>query len=257
VLLSADALGALLAEGGVVAFTGAGISTESGIPDFRSAGGVWTRHDPKLFTFSRYVRSSEVRVRAWAMRREFWSVQPQPNAGHLALARLEATGLVDGVVTQNIDGLHQAAGSRRVVELHGTSRDVLCVGAAPRAGTPDGCGFRAPTSWAFDRVDAGEADPACPGCGGIIKAATVSFGQNLFPGVLEEATALIAGARTVLAVGSTLKVQPAAGLPAAAARRGARLVIVNNEATPLDPLATLVVRGTAGSILSAAAAAAV
>jgi NAD-dependent deacetylase len=232
-----------------VAFTGAGISTESGIPDFRSPGGVWTRYDPRDFTFYKYVRSAEVRERAWSMRREFWASEPQPNPAHLALARLERAGRLAGVVTQNIDGLHQAAGSRCVVELHGTSREVLCIGHAPRGGTPDGCGFRGPTRWAFDRVDAGERDPRCPDCGGIVKSATVSFGQNLFPGSLEAATELVADADLVLAVGSSLQVYPAAGLPAGAANAGIPLIICNDEPTPLDGLATLVVRGRVGATL--------
>jgi NAD-dependent deacetylase len=240
----------------VVAFTGAGISTESGIPDFRSPGGVWTRYDPRDFTFAKYVGSAEVRRRSWTMRREFWAADPQPNPAHRALARLEDAGRLLGVVTQNIDGLHQAAGSRRVVELHGTSREVMCIGAAPRAGTPAGCGFTAPTWWAFDAIDAGAEDPPCPRCGGLVKSATVSFGQNLFPGVLEDAAALVAGADLVLAIGSSLQVQPAAGLPALAARAGTPLVILNDEPTPLDGLATAVVRGRAGGVLPPAVEAA-
>ncbi|MDP9405421.1 MAG: Sir2 family NAD-dependent protein deacetylase [Actinomycetota bacterium] len=250
-------LAALLAAAErAVAFTGAGISTESGIPDFRSPGGVWTRYDPRDFTFAKYVASADVRARAWRMRREFWAADPQPNAAHRALAALEAAGRLQGVVTQNIDGLHQAAGSRTVVELHGTSREVMCIGHAPRVGTPDGCGFRSGYRWAFDRIDRGETDPRCPQCGGIVKSATVSFGQNLFPGVLDVAAALVEQADLVLAVGSSLQVYPAAGLPAAAATAGTPLVIVNDETTPLDSLATLVVRGRAGEVLAPAVAAA-
>lgn len=241
----------------VVAFTGAGISTESGIPDFRSPGGVWTRYDPRDFTFAKFVADADVRARAWEMRREFWASEPLPNAAHAALARLEEVGRALGVVTQNIDGLHQAAGSRTVVELHGTSRVVMCIGHAPRLGTPDGCGFRADTTWAFGRVDSGERDPRCPQCGGLVKSATVSFGQNLFPGVLDAAEALIARADLVLAIGSSLQVYPAAGLPAQAAMAGADLVILNDEPTPLDHLAVEVVRGRAAEILPAAAAAGV
>jgi NAD-dependent deacetylase len=244
---------ALAASRRAVAFTGAGISTESGIPDFRSPGGVWSRHDPRDFTFSKYVRSAEVRARAWTMRREFWAGDPRPNPAHFALARLEEAGRLSGVVTQNIDGLHAAAGSRTVIELHGTSREVMCIGGAEGvripAGTPDGCGFRGPTRWAFERIAAGEADPACPECGGLVKSATVSFGQNLFPGDLERATELVAAADLVLAVGSSLQVYPAAGLPEAAVRAGIPLVIVNDEATPLDDVASLVVRGRAGLVL--------
>jgi len=247
-----DRLAALLGRSrATVAFTGAGVSTESGIPDFRSPGGVWTRYDRRDFTFSKYVRSTEVRARSWSLRREFRSGDPQPNPAHRALAAREAEGLLLGVVTQNIDGLHGDAGSSRVVELHGTAREVMCIGAAPRCGTPDGCGFQAPLGWALALVDAGEPDPRCPACSGLVKSATVSFGQNLFPGVLKTAAALVAAADVVLAVGSSLRVQPAAGLPAAAARAGTPLVIVNDEPTPLDDLATVVVRGRAGEVLPA------
>ncbi len=233
-----------------VIFSGAGISTESGIPDFRSPGGVWTRYNPRDFTFAKYVASAQVRQRAWRMRREFWSAEPLPNPAHLAVARLEAAGRCRGVVTQNIDGLHQAAGSTRVIELHGTSRDVICIGERPRMGTPAGCGFRASYTWAFARIDEGQEDPTCPDCAGIVKSATVSFGQNLFPGVLQEAIELIGEADMVLAVGSSLQVFPAADLPAAAVRQGAALAIVNDEPTPLDDLATLVIRGRAAAVLS-------
>src|SRR3954462_9356567 len=196
-----DDLAAMLADAHrVVAFTGAGISTESGIPDFRSPGGIWTRYDPAELTFSRYVESADVRARSWQMRRELAATTYPPNAGHLALARLERAGRCLGVVTQNIDGLHQDAGSRRVVEIHGTAREVMCIGLVPRHGTPDGCGFRAPVGWAFDRVDSGDFDPSCPVCGGLVKSATVSFEQALFPGVVEEATALAASADLLLAV---------------------------------------------------------
>jgi NAD-dependent deacetylase len=236
----------------VVPFTGAGISTESGIPDFRSPGGVWTRYDPADFTFGRYVSSPEVRERAWRMRREMLAGSYAPNAGHLALARLEQAGRSPGLVTQNIDGLHQDAGSRRVVEVHGTAREVMCIGLAPRHGTPDGCGFRAPVGWAFDRVDSGDFDPSCPVCGGLVKSATVSFEQVLFPGVVEEATALASSADLLLAVGSSLMVYPAAELPLVAVRNGARLAIVNDEPTPYDELADLVVRGRAGEVLESA-----
>jgi NAD-dependent deacetylase len=236
----------------VVAFTGAGISTESGIPDFRSPGGVWTRYDPADFTFGRYVDSAVVRERSWQMRREFLAEGYAPNAGHLALARLERAGRSPGVITQNIDGLHQDAGSERVVEVHGTAREVMCIGHDPRHGTPAGCGFRAPVAWALDLVDAGDADPLCPLCGGLVKSATVSFEQVLFPRVVEDAMALAMQADLMLTVGSSLAVYPAADLPVVAVRNGARLVIVNDEPTPYDDLADLVVRGRAGEVLSRA-----
>jgi NAD-dependent deacetylase len=236
----------------VTAFTGAGVSTESGIPDFRSPGGVWTRYDPRDFTFERYVASAEVRASSWAMRREFFARDVAPNPAHHAIARIEKAGRGHGVVTQNIDGLHQLAGSTNVVEIHGTAREVTCIGRAPRHGSPDGCGFTAPHTWAFESIDAGDPDPSCPRCGGLVKSATVSFGQMLPPGAVEEATALVTTADMLLTVGSSLQVWPAADLPLHAVRAGARLVIVNDEPTPLDDLATLVVRGRAGEVLPAA-----
>lgn len=236
----------------VTTFTGAGVSTESGIPDFRSPGGVWTRYDPRDFTFERYVESAEVRASSWAMRREFFAKEVQPNPAHRAIARLEATGRGHGVVTQNIDGLHQLAGSTEVVEIHGTAREVMCIGHSPRHGVPDGCGFTAPYTWAFERLDAGDPDPACPMCGGLVKSSTVSFGQVLLPGVVERANELVTTADLMLAVGSSLQVWPAAELPVSAVRAGVPLVIVNDEATPLDDLATLVVRGRAGEVLPGA-----
>lgn len=248
----AELVDLLAASRRVTAFTGAGISTESGIPDYRSPGGVWTRYDPRDFAFDRYVGSAETRANAWAMRREFFAQELRPNAGHRAIADLERTGRGHGVVTQNIDGLHQLAGSTEVVEVHGTARQVVCIGARPRRGIPDGCGFRAPFTWAFEQVDAGDPDPACPDCGGLVKSATVSFGQVLDEQVLDRAATLVAGADLLLTVGSSLQVRPAADLPVLAVRSGAVLVIVNDEPTPLDELATLVVRGRAGAVLPAA-----
>jgi NAD-dependent deacetylase len=236
----------------VVAFTGAGVSTESGIPDFRSPGGLWSRYDPTRFTFSRYVASPETRAEAWDMRRAFFAHPVHPNAAHRALARLEAAGRSAGVITQNIDGLHQAAGSRKVVEIHGTAREVMCIGSAPKHGVPDGCGWTAPHTWAFDRLDAGDPDPRCPACGGLVKSSTVLFEQVLPQDAIAEAYALAEQADVLVAVGSSLQVYPAAELPLVAFRAGARLAIVNDESTPLDDLATVVVHGKAGPVLDAA-----
>lgn len=247
-----DLAGLLRDRTRVVAFTGAGISTESGIPDFRSPGGVWTRYDPRDLTFDRYVASADVRGRSWAMRREFFEHDPGPNAAHRALATLQDAGRLFGVVTQNIDGLHQRAGSSSVVEIHGTAREVGCIGVAPMGGAPAGCGFRAPYTWAFEQVDAGDPDPACPQCGGLVKSATVSFGQMLDPDVVTSAESLVRTADLLLAVGSSLQVYPAADLPVQAVRSGAALAIVNDEATPLDPLADVVVRARAGDVLPGA-----
>jgi NAD-dependent deacetylase len=248
-----DELSDLLARSErVTTFTGAGVSTESGIPDFRSPGGVWTRYDPRDFTFDRYVGSAELRASSWAMRREFFAKEVQPNPAHLAIARIEQAGRGHGVVTQNIDGLHQLAGSTHVVELHGTAREVTCIGRAPRQGIPDGCGFTAPYTWAFEQVDAGDPDPSCPRCGGLVKSATVSFGQVMPEDALEEAARLVETADLLLTVGSSLQVRPAADLPVLAVRSGVPLVIVNDEPTPLDDVAALVVRGRAGEVLPAA-----
>lgn len=246
----------LAASERIAVFTGAGISTESGIPDFRSPGGVWTRHDPRDFTFDRYVSSAEVRARAWQMRREFFALPVEPNPAHVAVARLEHAGRGLGVITQNIDGLHQLAGSRTVFEIHGTAREVACIGVRPPSGRPDGCGFRAPTTWAFERLDAGDIEPLCPQCGGLIKSATISFGQRLDNDVLLDAAAMVEDADLMLAVGSSLQVYPAADVPASAARAGIPLAIVNDEATPLDDMASIVVRGRAGQVLPPAVEAA-
>ncbi len=245
----------LAASRRVTVFTGAGVSTESGIPDFRSPGGVWTRYDPRDFTFDRYVENAEVRASSWAMRREFFAREVEPNPAHRAIAALEQAGRGHGVITQNIDGLHQLAGSTQVVELHGTAHEVMCIGHAPQHGMPDGCGFTASYTWALDRVDAGDPDPSCPQCGGLVKSSTVSFGQVLFPQAVEQAYELVARADLMLAVGSSLQVWPAAELPVTAVRSGAALAIVNDEPTPLDGIATLVVRGRAGEVLPAAVAA--
>jgi NAD-dependent deacetylase len=240
----------------VVAFTGAGVSTESGIPDFRSPGGIWTRYDPMDFTFGKYVDSATVRANSWAMRREFFATPVVPNEGHWALARLEAVGRSPGVITQNIDGLHQDAGSQEVVEVHGTAREVMCIGRQPVAGTPDGCGWTAPYTWAFERLDAGEVDPMCPRCRGLVKSATVSFEQVLSQRTMLRAYALAQHCDVLLAIGSSLRVYPAADLPVLAMQAGADLVIVNDEPTPFDSLATLVVRGRAAEVLGSAVTAA-
>jgi NAD-dependent deacetylase len=233
----------------IVVFSGAGISTESGIPDFRSPGGIWTRYDPRQLGFRRYVGDPEVRKLAWRLRRELQQLEARPNPAHLACVRLAEAGRLAGVITQNIDGLHTDAGlpAELVCEVHGTGRQVVCLA----------CGERGPMAAAVARVEAGEEDPACLACGGIIKAATVSFGQNIPAEVWARAEALTAGCDAFLAVGSSLVVQPAAGLPRRASRLGASLVIVNREPTPLDHLADEVLLGEAGTLLPALVDAAV
>jgi NAD-dependent deacetylase len=217
----------------ICVLTGAGISTDSGIPDYRGPNGVWTR-DPdaeKLVTLSYYVGDPEIRRKAWRMRRDT-APDARPNAGHAALADLQRQGRLRALLTQNVDGLHQAAGSTGVLELHGTVREVECLS----------CGARTPMAEALARVDAGEPDPACQDCGGILKSATISFGQALDADVLDAAAQAAADCDVFLAVGTSLAVHPAAGLVEVAAAHGARVVIVNAEPTPYDGLADLVVR---------------
>lgn len=212
--------------------TGAGISTESGIPDYRGPNGLWRRHPDleQLVTFDFYVADAGIRRRSWLFRRDSPAWQAQPNPAHYALAALQGTW----VVTQNVDRLHQRAGSppERVLELHGNMFDVVCLGCAARSTTRE----------AIDRVEAGENDPRCRDCGGILKTATVMFGQNLDPDVLGQAVAVTRAADTFVAIGTSLRVQPAASLIEIAAEAGARIVIVNDAPTPYDHLAETVLR---------------
>ena len=230
--------------------TGAGVSTESGIPDFRGPSGIWTR-DPaseRLSNIGYYVANPEIRRESWRRRLDHPAWGAKPNAAHHALAELEAAGRLELLVTQNIDGLHLAAGSspERLVEIHGTIRETACLA----------CGDRRPMRETLARVQAGEEDPACERCGGILKSATISFGQNLDPGLLARAEEAAATAELFLAVGTSLTVYPVARLPEIALDAGARLVVVNAEPTPLDDLADAVIRGQAGEMLTALVAAA-
>jgi NAD-dependent deacetylase len=218
----------------VVVLTGAGISTASGIPDFRGPNGVWTK-DPKAERLSHiqyYMSDPDVRVESWRQRLDHPAWKAEPNAGHGALAELERKGRLQLLVTQNIDGLHRIAGSspERMIEIHGTMREVVCMN----------CGERAPMERALSRVRAGEGDPPCRTCGGILKSATISFGQNLVAEDLARAQEAAAGCDVFLAVGSSLGVYPAARLPAIAVSAGARLVIINAEPTPYDAVADAV-----------------
>ncbi len=234
----------------VMVLTGAGISTESGIADFRGPNGLWTKNPAaeKTATLQHYVGDPAVRVQAWRNRVEgpYWTAEP--NAGHRALAHIEHTlgdrfGLL---VTQNIDGLHHAAGSgeRRLVEIHGNVREVKCLS----------CAYRAPMQVALDRVRAGETDPPCPGCGGILKSATISFGEQLVAEDLLLAQEHATRCDVFLALGTSLGVYPAAALPELALACGAVLVVANAEPTPFDPAASVVSRARLGEFLSAVAA---
>jgi NAD-dependent deacetylase len=232
----------------VVALTGAGISTESGIPDFRGPNGVWTK-DPsaeKTATLRYYMGDPEVRRRAWQnrLRSEMWTAQPNP--AHEALVALERKQALHFLVTQNVDGLHHAAGQSHeiVVEVHGNVREAKCMS----------CGWRGPMGETLERVRAGEEDPPCLECGGVLKSATISFGENLVAEDLERAQIESAQASVFLALGTSLGVYPAAALPEIALRAGARLVIVNAEETPFDALADAVVREQLGEVLPALAA---
>ncbi|MBX9392859.1 NAD-dependent deacetylase [Streptomyces sp. TRM72054] len=227
----------------VAILSGAGISTDSGIPDYRGPNGLW-RRDPeaeKLVTYEYYMGDPEIRRRSWQMRRKNRTLQAQPNAAHRAVAELERSGVPVRVITQNVDGLHQLAGmpARKVLELHGSARSVVCTG----------CHARGPMADAIARVEAGEDDPACLECGGILKSATVMFGERLDPVVLGDALAISKACQVFIAVGTSLQVQPAAGLAGVAADHGARLVIVNAEPTPYDELADEVVREPIGTAL--------
>ena len=229
----------------LVALTGAGISTESGIPDFRGPQGVWTKNPKaeKLSNIHAYMADPEVRRLAWQSRLEHPAWHAQPNAGHRALVDLERLGRLHALVTQNIDGLHQLAGSspERVIEVHGTMRDVMCME----------CGWRGPMQATLDRVRAGEEDPDCERCGGILKSATISFGQALVPAVIDRAMRAAEEADVLLAVGTSLQVYPVAGAVPLAKAAGARLVIVNAEATPFDDIADAVLRDPIGAVLPA------
>jgi NAD-dependent deacetylase len=233
----------------VTALTGAGISTDSGIPDFRGPNGLWTREPEaaRLFAFDRYVADPQIRRRAWQRRRDHAAWTARPNAGHRALVELERADRLHAIVTQNIDGLHQRAGNSpdRVIEVHGTIHDVECLG----------CRDRTPMRTALERLAAGEEDPACRHCGGILKSATISFGQSLDPATLRRATASVAESDALIAIGTSLRVYPVAGLVDVALGAGARVVIVNAEPTPYDDEVHAVIRASIGEALPELAAA--
>ncbi len=222
----------------VTAFTGAGISTESGIPDFRSPGGVWSRY--RTVYFDEFCKSAEARHEYWRQKadahREF--ANAKPNVTHQTLADWESSGKLHGVVTQNIDGLHQQAGSKRVLQLHGTARVVTCLD----------CEWRDSVDrWVTQFLETDQV-PECPECNGRLKHATVSFGQSLPADVLDTAMEWARQSDLFLALGSSLVVEPAASLPRIAASSGAKLVIINRDETPLDGIATLTVRAALGDV---------
>jgi NAD-dependent deacetylase len=227
----------------VVVLTGAGISTDSGIPDFRGPTGVWTK-DPaaeKSSHIDHYLADPDVRRRAWRTRTESPAWSAVPNAGHRALVDLERSARLTCLITQNIDGLHQAAGSdpALVVEIHGTMREAACLS----------CGDRMPMQHALERVAAGEDDPTCRLCGGILKSATISFGQILVTEDLQRANDAARTCDLLLAVGSTLSVYPIAGVVPLAVASGAVVVIVNGMPTAMDDIADVVILGSISDVL--------
>lgn len=229
----------------ILVFTGAGMSTESGIPDFRGPNGLWTKVDPDDFTIDRYLASADLRAQKWRMHAngELWgarsSVEPHP--GHLALVTLHEAGLLAGCVTQNIDGLHLVSGlpPERVAELHGDVRRVICLD----------CDWNAPTESVLTRVDAGETDPGCPVCGGILKTSIVMFGEALPHSEISKAMLYSHNAASVLVIGSTMGVYPAADVPLGMTRQGKPMVILNQGPTEADHLATVRLEGAAGELL--------
>jgi len=235
--------GWMAAAARITVLTGAGISTDSGIPDFRGPAGVWTTNPgaERLSSLEHYLADPGVRRAAWRRRLEHPAWTANPNAGHLALLDLQRRGALRAIVTQNIDGLHQAAGSdpALVIEIHGNLHEVACLS----------CGDRTAMADALARVRHGEEDPACRRCGGLLKSATISFGQTLVPEVLAAARAAATDCDLFLAVGSSLTVQPAAGLVEVAARGGAQVVIVNAQPTPYDRLAVAVLRDPISAVL--------
>ena len=227
----------------IVALTGAGISTESGIPDFRGPKGLWTQNPKaeKLSDIRYYMADPEVRRLAWQHRLTHPAWEAKPNAGHLALVALEQRGQLHALITQNIDELHQRAGNspQKVIEVHGTMFAVVCMS----------CNWRGPMQAALDRVRAGEDDPPCKDCGGILKSATISFGQALVPEVIERAMHAAEETDLLLAIGTSLAVYPIAGAVPVAKEAGAKVVILNAEPTAMDHLADAVLRGSIGEIL--------
>ena len=227
----------------IVGFTGAGISTESGVPDFRGPNGVWARN--RIVDFREFVSSEAGRIEYWRQKAAAWPAMrdARPNAGHHAFVELHRQGRLDALITQNIERLHQRSGlpADKVLELHGTTTEAVCLS----------CGDRITSDEACRRIEEGERAPRCRPCGGFLKPATISFGQAMPHDVMPRAQAAAESCDLMLAVGSSLVVEPAASIPRAARQAGARLVIVNREPTPLDGLADAVARGEIGAVLPA------
>lgn len=231
--------------GKILAFCGAGLSTESGIPDFRSPGGVWEKYDPSDFYYQKFVSSEESRVKYWRMSREFYGGMRDalPNPAHLALRRLEVAGKLMAIVTQNVDHLHHKAGNSpdRIIEIHGTAFTVSCLS----------CGRRYGRDEIEERLASGVRAPYCDDCSGILKPDTVSFGQAMPEDKMARAMQYAEACDLCIVLGSSLVVYPAASVPLQAARSGAQLMIVNREPTPMDDQANLVIRESVSRVLEA------
>lgn len=229
----------------VVIFVGAGLSTESGIPDFRSPGGVWEKYDPEDFYFQNFLSKEQSREKYWQMATEMYEAMKdaKPNEGHVAVADLERLGKLDCLITQNIDGLHFKAGNSegKVLELHGTAMHVSCLS----------CEKRYERDAIQDRIAKGDRSPQCDSCNGLLKPATISFGQSMPERETAEAYRRSAACDLFIVIGSSLVVHPAAQMPVIAKRSGAKLVIVNRDDTPCDSLADIVINGPAGQVMKA------
>jgi len=226
----------------IVAFTGAGVSTESGIPDFRSPGGIWDRFDPDDFTYQKFITDPEARRKQWQMLQEGGlTTEAKPNPAHQAIAELDRLGKLDCVITQNVDNLHQKAGvpDDKVFELHGNMQWAVCLS----------CGRRYPFDQIKARLDKGEEIPDCEACHGVLKPDAVFFGEPLPVKVLEEATSRSHSSDLFIVIGSTLIVYPAAYMPIYATSSGAKLVIINLSPTPMDKQATVLIRAKAGEVM--------
>jgi len=223
----------------IVVFTGAGISTESGISDYRSKGGIWDRFQP--VTIQEFLADEAKREEYWRRKKELYAQMRDatPGRGHLAIARLEKQQKLLGIITQNIDGLHHKAGNKKILEIHGTNREIICLS----------CGHIDPFDPVYERLLQGEKIPLCHDCGGLLKPNTISFGQSLDPTVLQNSVAWATSCDLMIAIGSTLIVEPAASLPRMAKEHGALLTIINRDETPLDPIADLTFMTEIGPLL--------
>jgi len=241
--LAREAAELIAAAERLVVFTGAGVSTESGIPDFRSPGGIWSRFDPEDFTYQKFTTDPEARRKQWRMLGEgHLTTDAEPNPAHYAIAELYNLGKLDCVITQNVDNLHHKAGvpAEKVFELHGNVQWVVCLS----------CGQRYPFENIKARLEGGEEIPECEGCGGMLKPDAVLFGEALPQEVLQEASRRSSESDLFIVVGSTLVVYPAAYMPLYAVRAGAKLIIVNLSDTPMDAQATVLIRAKAGEAMS-------